>query len=249
MPNKIVIATGGFDPCHEGHIEYLKAARRLGDMLIVGLNSDEWLIRKKGKAFLKWDTRASILRNLHFVDYVMEIDDDDGTAIKAIRHIKGMYPNEHIIFANGGDRTATNIPEMSEPGVEFVFGVGGENKANSSSTVLKEWKEPLKVERPWGYWQVLNDVSPNIKVKLLVVNPGCTLSDQKHQFRNEFWIVKQGKAFVRFGEQHIHLEKGEQLNISVGEWHQLMNLTNEPLEVFEVQYGEACVENDIERRT
>jgi len=141
MKHKIVIVTGGFDPIHSGHIAYIKAAKRLGDMLIVGLNSDAWLTRKKGKPFMNWHERATILRELRDVDDVYGFDDDDGTAIDCIRFVNRYYPNSKIVFANGGDRTALNIPEMDcgVEGVEFVFGVGGEDKKNSSSWILKEW--------------------------------------------------------------------------------------------------------------
>ena len=154
---KIVVATGGFDPVHSGHIEYLRAARALGDMLIVGLNSDAWLERKKGRAFMPLAERRAIVGSLRDVDATFNFNDDDGTAIAAINQVKQGYPNDTVIFANGGDRTADNIPEMSVESVEFVFGVGGENKMNSSSWILDEWKAP-KTERAWGYYRVLHEV-------------------------------------------------------------------------------------------
>jgi cytidyltransferase-like protein len=140
---KIVVITGGFDPLHSGHVEYINAAAQLGDCLFVGLNSDDWLTRKKGKPFMPWTERHIILSNLRSVDDVFAFDDSDNTAIDAIRRIREEMPGIPIIFANGGDRTKENIPEM-ECGiedVEFVFGVGGENKKNSSSWILKKWNE------------------------------------------------------------------------------------------------------------
>ena len=139
----IVIATGGFDPVHSGHIAYLNAAKELGDMLIVGVNSDEWLARKKGKSFMPYRERFTVVFNLKAVDNMVLFDDNDDTAIDAIRQTRLMYPSYKIIFANGGDRTKDNIPEMSfeDDNLEFVFGVGGENKLNSSSDILKSWKE------------------------------------------------------------------------------------------------------------
>ena len=135
---KVVLVTGGFDPLHSGHIEYFKAAKRLGDKLIVGLNSDAWLERKKGKAFLTINERVTIVENLKMVDGVVLFNDNDGSAIEAIRNVKSLFPNDQIIFANGGDRTADTIPEIVEKDVIFVFGVGG-NKKNSSSDILKNW--------------------------------------------------------------------------------------------------------------
>lgn len=145
MTKTIVIATGGFDPVHSGHIAYLNAAKELGDMLIVGVNSDEWLTRKKGKPFMPFRERFAVVFNLKSVDNMVLFDDDDNTAIDAIRQTRLMYPTYKIIFANGGDRTKDNIPEMSfeDDNLEFVFGVGGENKMNSSSKILENWNERI----------------------------------------------------------------------------------------------------------
>ena len=143
--NKIVIVTGGFDPLHEGHIEYFKAARELGDHLIVGINSDDWLARKKGKAFQSWNTRNSIISNLKMVTQVVAFDDSDNNSIDAIMKTKEYWgPNYHYIFANGGDRTKDNIPEMVVEEIEFAFGVGGNDKMNSSSWILNKWKKELR---------------------------------------------------------------------------------------------------------
>ena len=77
---KTVLVTGGFDPLHSGHIEYFKAARELGDYLVVGVNSDDWLTRKKGKAFMPFEERASIIKELKCVDKVIGFNDDDDSA-------------------------------------------------------------------------------------------------------------------------------------------------------------------------
>jgi D-beta-D-heptose 7-phosphate kinase/D-beta-D-heptose 1-phosphate adenosyltransferase len=138
---KIVLITGGFDPIHSGHIAYIQAAKKLGDFLVLGLNSDEWLIRKKGKAFLAINERKIITKNLRDVDMVITFNDDDNSAKKAIYEIRKQFPDDHIIFANGGDRTKNNIPEMDidDKNISFIFGVGGENKLNSSSWILKNY--------------------------------------------------------------------------------------------------------------
>lgn len=138
---KIVLVTGGFDPLHSGHIAYFKAARSLGDMLIVGLNSDEWLERKKGRAFMPWNERLCIVNNLKMVDEVYTFDDEDGSARAFIRQVRAHYFDDELIFANGGDRTADNIPEMDviDHNLRFEFGVGGIDKKNSSSLILKNW--------------------------------------------------------------------------------------------------------------
>ena len=250
----IVLITGGFDPLHSGHIAYFKAAKALGDILVVGVNSDAWLTRKKGSPFMPYTERASIVRNIVGVDFVIDFDDSDNSAKRAIWMVRQSYPNDKIIFANGGDRTDENIPEMDiqDQNLEFVFGVGGFNKANSSSWILQEWKAP-KTERQWGYYRVLHEV-PGMKVKELTVNPGCSLSMQRHQQRAEYWIVSEGEAVVNratpleFELPPAILDKHDQLHIATKEWHQLTNPYEHPLKIVEIQYGEQCVEEDIERK-
>lgn len=244
--NTIVIVTGGFDPIHSGHIEYLKAAKSLGDILVVGVNSDEWLVRKKGQAFMPLDERVSIIQNLKMVDDCIVFDDTNGDAIDAINRVKNLYPDNRYIFANGGDRTASNIPEMSVRNVEFAFGVGGTNKKNSSSWILTEWKSP-KTERPWGYYRVLHDV-PGIKVKELTVNPQSALSMQRHESRSEYWMVAEGTATVTSSDSISTLVTHDEYHVPEHTWHQLSNITDRPLRIIEIQYGESCVEEDIERK-
>jgi cytidyltransferase-like protein len=243
---KIIVATGGFDPVHSGHTAYLQAARNLGDHLIVGLNSDAWLERKKGRAFMPWAERANIVSNLRSVDRVIEFNDDDDTAIEAIRAVKTMFPWAKFVFANGGDRTQDNIPEMVFDDVEFVFGVGGAEKANSSSWILEEWKSP-KTLRPWGYYRVLHDV-PGMKVKELTVEPGQTLSMQRHFSRAEYWQVSEGRCVVEGeGKKQTSLETHDNYQIGTGQWHRLYNPFDQPCRIVEIQYGPNCIEEDIER--
>ena len=250
----IVLVTGGFDPLHSGHIAYFRAAKQLGDTLVVGVNSDAWLVRKKGRAFMPWLERMNIVKNIKDVDFVLEFDDDDGSAKSAIKLARQTWPDHKIVFANGGDRTDANIPEMEfvDSNLEFAFGVGGFNKANSSSWILEEWKAP-KTERQWGYYRVLHEV-PGMKVKELTVNPGESLSMQRHQSRSEFWIVSEGQATVNratplnFDLPPAELNKHDQLHIVKQEWHQLTNPYTHPLKIVEIQYGNQCIEEDIERR-
>jgi D-beta-D-heptose 7-phosphate kinase/D-beta-D-heptose 1-phosphate adenosyltransferase len=197
---KIVLVTGGFDPLHSGHIAYFKAAKQLGNLLVVGINSDDWLSRKKGRSFMPASERKAIIENLYQVHKVIEFDDTDNSAVDAIKKVKNMFPRDQIIFANGGDRTPDNIPEMVVDNVEFAFGVGGNNKKNSSSWILEEWKAPRTV-RPWGYYRVLHEV-PGMKVKELTVEPKQQLSMQRHNLRAEYWIVSEGEA-IASGERVI----------------------------------------------
>lgn len=254
---RIVLVTGGFDPIHSGHIAYFKAAKTLGDSLIVGLNSDDWLIRKKGRAFMPWNERLCVINNLSMVDEVYTFDDEDGSAKHFIQQVRAHYPDAKLIFANGGDRTAKNIPEMDvqDSNIEFVFGVGGEDKKNSSSWILEEWKAP-KTERTWGYYRVLHEIQ-GCKVKELTVDPGQSLSLQRHKDRTEIWLVAEGECMV---EHHGHavetdeylvhtpLHTHHEYRIPRTKWHRLFNPYDKPCRIIEIQYGIRCDEEDIERR-
>lgn len=138
------IVSGGFDPIHEGHIAMIKASAEASDGVIVLVNSDNWLCRKKGKNFQNMTTRKTILENIKGVVDVLEFDDSDNSASDGIRKARQKYPDIHLVFANGGDRGKDNIPEIpvcNECNVDLVFGVGGTNKANSSSWILSNWNK------------------------------------------------------------------------------------------------------------
>lgn len=250
---KVVLVTGGFDPIHSGHIQYFEDAKRLGDILVVGLNSDDWLTRKKGRPFMPFAERLEIVRNLRMVDMVIEsgFDDSDDSSKDAIKIVREYYPHHTIVFANGGDRTKENIPEMdvADDNVEFVFGVGGESKKNSSSWILKDWKNS-KTLRPWGYYRILHDL-PGCKVKELVIESGKSLSMQRHFKRAEHWYVLKGQCQVEILEKDESIIDTIQENhsyvIEQNVWHRGFNHFSEPCHILEVQHGEMCVEEDIER--
>ena len=140
---KVSLVTGGFDPIHSGHIAYFERAKDLSNYLVVGLNTNEWLTRKKGQYFLPWIERAEIIRHLDMVDAVVSWEDDDDSACGAIA--KCLEISEKVIFCNGGDRIKSNIPEVmgysDDPRVEFKFAIGGEDKMNSSSWILNDYFE------------------------------------------------------------------------------------------------------------
>lgn len=256
MKKKIVLCTGGFDPLHSGHLAYFEAAKKLGNRLVVGLNSDAWLTRKKGQPFMPFIERAEIIKNLKMVDDVIAFNDDDGTACYAIYHMLSTYSeNTTVVFANGGDRNNGTTPEYemykNTYGLEFAWGVGGEHKKNSSRWILEEWKNS-KTHRSWGWYRVL-DNKPGYKVKELVIEPGKSLSMQRHFLRSEHWYVLKGccDLFTEYNNISDHRTLNELslgYTISKGVWHRASNTTDNYCHILEVQYGERCIEEDIERR-
>jgi len=250
---KIIVVSGGFDPIHSGHIEYLKSAKEYGDILIVALNSDSWLEKKKGKPFMTFNERKSILEAIQYVDKVIDFEDDkSGSCINALIKIKKLYPDKKIFFANGGDRNKDNIPEMSVSGIEFLFGVGGDNKKNSSSWILNNWQYYFE-ERKWGSFFNLFETK-NIKVKELIVNPKSSMSFQRHFKRNEIWLISEGNCEVNIsdnksnkGLKKIILNKFDHWIVPKKKWHQIINNSKKHTHIIEIQYGDECIEDDIER--
>ena len=248
---KIVVVSGGFDPLHSGHLNLFKEAKQLGDKLCVILNSDEWLAQKKGRPFMPFDERVSILEHMKIVDNVFAGGDLDGSVCTTLEHIKKEYPSHELIFANGGDREKDNIPEMSVEGYTFEFGVGGTNKANSSSWILKEWKYPTE-RRVWGEFSDLF-LDDAVKVKELVIEPGKGISYQRHFKRSEIWFISKGSCEVKYSPKDkddftvTKLYTDDIFVVRATEWHQIVNKTDKPCHIIEIQYGEKTTEDDIER--
>lgn len=252
--DNIVVVTGGFDPLHSGHISYINSAREMG-RVVIGLNSDDWLKKKKGTEFMPFSERAEIISNLKNVMTVIPFDDSDGSACDAIEQVKKMFPNNKIIFANGGDRTIYNIPEMekykNDTQVSFSFGVGGQDKKNSSSWILNRWKQPAE-QRVWGKFITYYD-NEQTKVKRLVLNPGKSISMQYHNLRSEFWFIESGVGHIYTLDENknevlsLKLETHQYHHVPVSQWHRLENVSDDDLCVVEIQYGTKCTETDIIR--
>jgi cytidyltransferase-like protein len=250
----IIVVSGGFDPIHSGHLDLFRQARELGDYLLVGINSDHWLGLKKGRNFQSVEERIDIVQSMEMVDIALAFDDKDGTACKLLDHVRKIYPDNKITFANGGDRKHENVPEVAMIDINFAWGVGGDNKKNSSSELLDKWgkRNMVTQNRPWGYWTVHRDLETS-KVKELVVDPRRRLSMQRHDKRSEHWFVAQGVATLYginvssdayvIGKFQAH----DIITIEKGDWHMLQNDTDEVLRIIEIQFGEECIEEDIER--
>lgn len=214
---KTIVISGGFDPIHPGHIAMIETASEHGEVHIV-LNSDDWLVRKKGFFFQPWLDRKKILEA--YTPHVHAVDDSDGTVCEALRRIQPDY------FGNGGDRKKDNTPELDvceELGITPVFELGGGKYSSSSAINGKQ-----RVMTRWGWYDVILDM-PELKVKMLHVEAGKSLSLQKHKDRSEFF-------FMPNGEVKINLP---------GVWH-VLSAEEESIDVLEVQMG-VSEEEDEER--
>ena len=248
---KISIVSGGFDPLHSGHLAYLEAASKLGNELWVCLNSDEWLIAKKGKAFMCFQERKAVLQALRYVHKVIAFDDSDGSCIKGLEVIALRNPKAKLVFCNGGDRNSKNIPENRISGIEFAFGVGGEHKKNSSSSILKSWHTNI-TERTWGKFSTLL-TKKGCKVKELVISPNQGMSFQRHLHRSEVWFILEGACKVYFQSNKdkkarlIDLSSGDLFEVPILAKHQIVNHSDKECVIIEIQYGDRVDELDIER--
>jgi len=141
---KIVAVSGGFDPIHVGHVRMFNEAKKLGDKLVVILNNDNWLKKKKGFVFMSQKERKEIIRGLRSVDDVVltghEKNSKDMSVCKELRKLR---PD---IFVNGGDRKPDGdpVPEVAvcnNAGIKMVYNIGKGGKMQSSSWLLKKYFE------------------------------------------------------------------------------------------------------------
>lgn len=193
----MIMLSGGFDPLHIGHLRMIQAAASMDDRVVLALNSDDWLIRKKGFFFQPWEERAEILSAINGVFSVVRVDDSDGTVCKALEELK---PD---LFGNSGDRQLCNTPESTlcfEMGITPVFELGNTAPHVHSSHIIAK----ARVERSWGFYTVLFD-SPKVRVKLLEFKEGEVTSLQLHKKRTEylFSLDESVVAIISPNTKHI----------------------------------------------
>lgn len=230
--NPVVLVSGGFDPVHSGHVNLFESAAKYGD-LVVALNSDEWLKRKKGFAFLPWEERAKIIRAFSCVKDVISFNDEDGTALDAIKKVK---PD---MFANGGDRIFQNTPETfycREKEISMLFNIGGK-KTNSSSKIVAE-AGLKRVEFIGGEKKVLYQTDKH-RISLIEFEKETQLGKIRNPLHDELWCVLEGGIFGKNA-----CVKGKSFLVAANDWHELSVFAN--TKILLTQFGKNFAENKLE---
>jgi cytidyltransferase-like protein len=202
MEKKTIAISGGFDPIHPGHIAMIEGAMKYGEVHII-VNSDAWLVRKKGFYFQPFEDRKKILEA--YTPHIHEVDDSDGTVCEALRRIRPSF------FGNGGDRTNKNTPELevcNELGIEPVFELGGGKYASSSMINGKK-----RVTTEWGWYDVLIEM-PLLEVKILHIDAGKSYSLEKRNVKNIFFFQTNGQIQLNLpGVSHVLTANKQSLEI------------------------------------
>jgi cytidyltransferase-like protein len=249
----IVVVSGGFDPVHRGHLELFKEAAKHGQVHVL-LNSDEWLVRKKGAAFLPFKTRKEILINFTCVSRVHLAEDKDNTVCLSLKLLRVKYPNTKILFANGGDRKEENVPELAvceEYKIKPLWNIGGE-KLNSSSNLLSSYEHKHGIKhvttRTWGSYEIMGE-GEGWLTKILTVWPRKHISFQRHLHREERWLILEGDGEFFSAEAGRWLVKpSDQIQIPVNNTHWIANPSHDKnLIILETWLGDKLEESDIER--
>ena len=237
-----MIVSGGFDPIHIGHLRMIQEAAKLASNLIVIANSDSFLLKKKGYAFMPINERIEILEGFSGVYRAVESIDEDMTVCKTLEWLAS---EENVkCFANGGDRkNKADIPEAEvckKFDIAMEFNVGGGKIQSSSELVSGE------VIKPWGSYKTF-EKGEGYLVKRMTVFSDEILSLQSHNHRSEYWFVAEGVATVECDSETMLLSKHESTFIPLGAKHRLSNMGEEILKVIEVQVGDLLSEDDIIR--
>ena len=244
------LLSGGFDPVHIGHLAMIKEASDMANEVIILLNSDDWLKRKKGKPFMVESQRALILEEFKSVTKVIiQNNDSDESSNNAIIDFHKDNPKKTICYCNGGDRSQENKIRESEVcknlGIDLKFGIGGIHKLESSSNLTKNHLADVET-RPWGNFHVIAK-GKGYQIKEIIINPGKKQSLQRHKNRSEYWQIISGKGMVYLEDSKCQLEENDNIFIPQGDLHRLENIGEQLLKIIEIQIGDNISEEDIER--
>ncbi|HXK39027.1 MAG TPA: adenylyltransferase/cytidyltransferase family protein [Candidatus Paceibacterota bacterium] len=243
-----VAVSGGFDPIHMGHVRMMQKARTLGDRLVVIVNNDNWLRKKKKFVFMPQQERVELIRSFSFVDKVVLTDHaPDAPDMSVARTLRKLKP---AIFANGGDRVKTNTPEDAvcrELNIKRAYRIGGGKIQSSSWMIHNAAREKITSRRPWGEFQDVAE-GHSWHLKTITVHPQCRLSLQKHAHRSELWVLVEGDATaeieVKGKMRKTRLKKFGSFEVPLGVKHRLSSQKGGVL--VEIARGDFD-ENDIER--
>jgi cytidyltransferase-like protein len=221
-----VVISGYFNPIHKGHIEYINAARALGDELIVIVNNDHQQILKKGRIIMNESDRMDVVKALKVVDRCVLSIDHDRSVLKTLEMLAGEY--DSLIFANGGDRDSdVDIPESVLAGrynIRFIYGVGGYNKLDSSTNItslMDEKSDLIFVPKSWGHekWLVNNDLYCG---KILHINKGHCSSYHFHKLKDETFYILKGHILLELQDSNKPMHEGDTIRLSPHTMHRLI---------------------------
>ena len=244
------LISGGFDPVHIGHLAMIKDAKKISENVIILLNSDKWLVRKKGKPFMVEAQRAQLLEEFESVsEVIIQINDDDDSSNNAIIDFHKSHNEKTICYCNGGDRSQEDKIREAQTcktlGIDLKFGIGGIHKLESSSNLTKNHLYETE-HRPWGNFHIIAK-GKGYQIKEMNIKPGKKQSLQRHKNRSEYWQVIDGNGMVYLEDSKFKLEKHDNIFIPQGDLHRLENIGKQNLTIVEIQIGEKISEDDIER--